>query len=1148
MKLVRLRVLTLATVASLGLGAAAVSAQATATISGTVTTNGPAAIEVLVYTASAQLPPSQFWVGQGGVDVSTKQYRVSGLAPGTYFVRTRGHVFSRWADEWHGGGLVASPGARPRGVTVTGGSTTIIDFSLGDVTATLSGTLTLETLPFKAWVILPDLHVYNEEGVIIRTAQLNSAPGGSAGGPLTTDPNPGGTFSWSVNGLPTGRYYVATSGWAQPAPGNLRVSPGPGGLWVDEIYDNVVCLTEDCTPARGTPIEVTGGALGSGSAAPSSIAMTLDYGAQIAGAVPPGHFLGAATLRIHDARGVRLPGRITASSFGGYFANGLPSGTYFILLNREPNGKFPATLYKDQPCDGCAVTSGTPVTVSLGETRSGIDFTLLPSRAISGTVRSGGTVLAGVTVEVFAPNGARAGSAISASDGTYTALPMSSTSFTALNPGTFYLRTLGTAGYVDEVYDNQPCPACDPLRGTPVAVTATADTTGIDFDLSTGVEVSGLVQTIGLSIGVMAPVSGIGISLFTPQGALAARGVSDRTGRFAVTVPSGTYYAMSDAERGYVRRLHVNASCPGGTCDVTTGTAIVVSGAPVTNVDLVLPQCNAPSIAPVTLARAALGTAYRQTLATSGAVSGVRYSVSAGTLPPGLTLTPASGVISGTPATAGNFTFTIAAETGTCTGSRTYTLDVPACVLTVAATPVSRATGEPFLLPVTTNCATWPVSSNTSWISIEKVPASNPNAVLLVTSPHSGTTPRTGSVTIGSRVLTVYQNGSAPKPPFGVLEIPINGQVTAGSIAVSGWALDDLAIQRVAIYRDPVAGEGSAQIYLGDATIVEGARPDVEAAYPGVPGNRRAGFGYLLLTNMLPNGGNGTFNLYAYADDIDGNRVLLGSRTVAGANHTATSPFGAIDTPAQGATVAGAAYVNFGWALTPQPKLIPFDGSTISVVIDGVPVGPVTSYNLFRSDVSGLFPGLRNSGGPVGYRVIDTTALSEGVHTIAWVATDDAGQATGIGSRYFTVQNSAWTPSQTLSSRAIPPAFHASEIARADVKTAVPPRIDGVDLGRRTAGLASLPLDAGGSRVIDLAALQHLELTLPEDDACAPTYAGYLDAGGELRALPVGSSLDRRGTFYWQPGAAFRGEYALVFVRTGCAGAETRIPVAIRIR
>ena len=256
-----------------------------------------------------------------------------------------------------------------------------------------------------------------------------------------------------------------------------------------------------------------------------------------------------------------------------------------------------------------------------------------------------------------------------------------------------------------------------------------------------------------------------------------------------------------------------------------------------------------------------------------------------------------------------------------------------------------------------------------------------------------------------------------------------------------------------------------------------------------IASNKRAGWGYLLLTNMLPGQGNGTFNLYAYAADADGNRVLLGTRTISAANSSAMTPFGAIDTPDQGADTAGSGYVNFGWALTPQPKMIPLDGSTINVILDGVSVGPLTSYNLYRSDVSGLFPGLKNSGGPVGYRVIDTTALSEGVHTIAWVATDDAGKATGIGSRYFSVQNSAWQASLTAAAAfAVPPAFSRAEIALANGTTAVPARIDGADLGRHPESLAALPAVRAAARTIDLHQLQRLELALatqPGDEVCA---------------------------------------------------------------
>ncbi len=115
-------------------------------------------------------------------------------------------------------------------------------------------------------------------------------------------------------------------------------------------------------------------------------------------------------------------------------------------------------------------------------------------------------------------------------------------------------------------------------------------------------------------------------------------------------------------------------------------------------------------------------------------------------------------------------------------------------------------------------------------------------------------------------------------------------------------------------------------------------------------------------------------------------------------------PFGTIDTPAPGATVSGTAYVNFGWALTPQPASIPTNGSTITVYVDKKALGhPV--YNQYRVDIATAFPGYANSQGAVGYFFIDTTKLANGLHTMSWVVTDNQGHAAGIGSRFFIVQN-----------------------------------------------------------------------------------------------------------------------------------------------
>ena len=250
---------------------------------------------------------------------------------------------------------------------------------------------------------------------------------------------------------------------------------------------------------------------------------------------------------------------------------------------------------------------------------------------------------------------------------------------------------------------------------------------------------------------------------------------------------------------------------------------------------------------------------------------------------------------------------------------------------------------------------------------------------------------------------------AAPVPatvPIGMIDTPPPLATLAGEIAFSGWAVDDSGIVEVRVYRSPVAGEpvdATGFVFLGTAMNIDGARPDIVAAFPGYPGVSRAGWGFMILSNMLPNGGNGTFTLHAIARSGGGETQVIGSRAVIVNNAASILPFGTIDTPGQGATVSGLV-TNFGWALTPQPKTIPIDGSTIGVVLDGVMVGHA-SYNHFRPDIAGQFPGYANSNGAVGFLQFDSTAMSNGLHTISWVVQDDAGAVQGIGSRFFLVQN-----------------------------------------------------------------------------------------------------------------------------------------------
>jgi hypothetical protein len=242
--------------------------------------------------------------------------------------------------------------------------------------------------------------------------------------------------------------------------------------------------------------------------------------------------------------------------------------------------------------------------------------------------------------------------------------------------------------------------------------------------------------------------------------------------------------------------------------------------------------------------------------------------------------------------------------------------------------------------------------------------------------------------------------------PIGMIDTPPPSATVAGEVAFTGWAVDDSGIVDVRIHRSPVPGEptdASGLIFIGTAAMIEGARPDIVATFPLYPGVSSAGWGFMILSNMLPNAGNGTFTLHALARSQGGESEIIGTRVVVADNAASTRPFGTIDTPGQGAIVSGPV-VNFGWALTPQPKMIPLDGSTIDVYIDGVMVGH-PSYNHFRPDIAGLFPGYANSNGAVGAYVFDSTSLSNGLHTISWVVRDDAGAVEGVGSRFFTVQN-----------------------------------------------------------------------------------------------------------------------------------------------
>lgn len=298
----------------------------------------------------------------------------------------------------------------------------------------------------------------------------------------------------------------------------------------------------------------------------------------------------------------------------------------------------------------------------------------------------------------------------------------------------------------------------------------------------------------------------------------------------------------------------------------------------------------------------------------------------------------------------------------------------------------------------------WTVSSSVNWISVYPAGGTNSgsfkvwvNADELSSGRYTGTVtincpganPSSQSININ---LTVIDSDSG-EVPIGELESPLNGATVSGSVPVTGWALDDVGIDQVKIF--------NGSIYLGDAVFVEGSRPDIGEQYQDFPQNQTAGWQYNLLSDMLP--GAGPYTISASVTDLEGHDIDLGSSVIY-RDSDYVAPVGGIDTPKPGQKISGTSFNNSGWVITPTPNKIPEDGSTIYVEIDGVNVGN-PAYNGYRQDISNLFPNCSNSQGSAASYQLNTTQFSDGLHTIEWRVTDDAGNSQGIGSRYFTISN-----------------------------------------------------------------------------------------------------------------------------------------------
>ena len=223
---------------------------------------------------------------------------------------------------------------------------------------------------------------------------------------------------------------------------------------------------------------------------------------------------------------------------------------------------------------------------------------------------------------------------------------------------------------------------------------------------------------------------------------------------------------------------------------------------------------------------AVIGAAYTDTLTATGGTTPYAWSVNAGTLPPGLSLSSA-GVLSGTPTTAGSYPFTvnvIDAKNGIATAS--ITLVVTATLTLTFGTPPGGVVGTAYTDTLTagggTTPYTWSVSAGTlpAGITLNAstgVLAGTPTAggtanfTIKVTDATSKTATQATSITVLAGALSIVQSANvATTTPGGTVGYTIT-VTNSGQIAMTG-----------ATFTDPLSGVLDDASYNNNASATAG--------------------------------------------------------------------------------------------------------------------------------------------------------------------------------------------------------------------------------------------------------------------------------------------------------------------------------------
>jgi hypothetical protein len=405
---------------------------------------------------------------------------------------------------------------------------------------------------------------------------------------------------------------VATASASSDGNGQYKITLDHGGTFyartfnglyaglVDSLYSGINCTACDATKGTSFPASL--------GTTTSNINFALVNGGRIAGKLTNAFNstpLAFEEVAIYNSAGDAVTFG-TSDGSGNYISfNGLVTGNYYALASAAG---FFSQLYNGTDCDGCAVTGGKPISVTLGSTTSSIDFAMHSSQAIiTGKVTDAatGAPLGGVFIQFYNSTGKRVLTSISdLTNGSYIIyLPAA---------GRYYALTQNglQRDYVNQLYSGIDCSGCPVTGGTPINVVFGVPFTNVNFSLD---KVGGNISGVILDAATAAPAPFGFVQVFSATGILAAYGFADVTGHYTISdgLTTGDYYVVGRAP-DYQPVLYANIPCD--ACDVTTGTAVHVDGGVTTpninfNLTFVSPTKATPEFSNVTAPSIIVGMA-----------------------------------------------------------------------------------------------------------------------------------------------------------------------------------------------------------------------------------------------------------------------------------------------------------------------------------------------------------------------------------------------------------------------------------------------------------------------------------------------------------------------------------------------------------